>query len=58
MPGQLTAGAGAADPGGQLLDEAGRSAGGVGPPGALAGVQDLAGVGAAGNKRVMPRAWV
>jgi hypothetical protein len=51
--GQLAAGAGAADPGGQLVDEAGRSAGGVGPPGPLAGVQDLAALGAAGQQRVV-----
>jgi len=41
-----TAGAGAAHPCGQFVDEAGRSAGGVGTAGALAGVQHLAGVGA------------
>jgi hypothetical protein len=51
--GQLTAGAGAADPGGQLVDEAGGAAGGVGPPGPLAGVQDLAGVGPGGQQRVV-----
>jgi hypothetical protein len=51
--GQLAAGAGVADPGGELVDEPGGAAGGVGPPGPLAGVQDLAGVGAAGNKRVV-----
>jgi hypothetical protein len=51
--GQLTAGAGAADPGGQLVDEAGGAAGGVGPPGPLAGVQDLAALGAAGQQRVV-----
>jgi hypothetical protein len=44
---------GAADPGGQLLDQAGGAAGGVGPPGPLAGVQDLAAVGAAGQQRVV-----
>ena len=51
--GQLTAGAGAADPGGQLVDEAGGAAGGVGPPGPLAGVQHLAGLGAGGQQRVV-----
>jgi hypothetical protein len=52
--GQLAAGAGAAHPGGQFVDEAGGAAGGVGPPGALAGVQDLAGVGAGGQQRMVP----
>jgi hypothetical protein len=43
----------AAHPGGQFVDEPCGAAGGVGPPGALAGVQDLAGVGAGGQQRVV-----
>jgi hypothetical protein len=53
--GQLPAGAGAAHPCDQLVDEPCGAAGGVGPAGALAGVQHLAGVGTGGNKRVVAK---
>ena len=43
------AGAGAAHPGGQLVDEPGGAAGGVGPPGPLAGVPHLTAVGTGGE---------
>jgi len=43
--GELAAGAGAADPADQLIDEPGHAAGGVGPPGSQPGVQHLAAAG-------------
>jgi hypothetical protein len=51
--GQLPRRASPPDSPGELVDEAGGAAGGVGPPGALAGVQHLTAVGTAGNKRVV-----
>ena len=51
--GELAAGAGAADPADQLVDEPGHAAGGVGPPGPQPGVQHLAAAGPGCQQRVV-----
>ena len=51
--GQLAADAGTTHPPGQLLHEPFGTAGGVGPPGAHAGMQYLAGVGSGGQQRMV-----
>jgi hypothetical protein len=53
--GQLAGRAGAADPSGQLVDEPLRAAARRGPTGPLPGVEDLAGVGAGGQQRVVAK---
>ena len=57
-PARWTRPASSSDAPGQLVDEAGRAAGGVGPPGALAGVQHLAAFSTGDNKRVVATVWV
>jgi hypothetical protein len=53
--GELTAGAGAAQPGDELVGEPHDPAGGVGAALAQPGVEDLAGVGTEGEQRVQPQ---